>query len=208
MAWAPDYCTSAELKTWLRKTNTDGDTQLGQCIGAASRAIDAYCGRQFGSVSPAVTRYYTWDGGTYDCRSLLLTDDIHTTTSLVVAVDTDGDGDTDQTLTSGTDFDLWPANAAAESQPWRGILLRNASATPFNRYGRGLVVTAQFGWAAVPDEVVFATLTQASRFFGRRVAWYGVAGSPELGSEIRLLEKLDVDVANSVHHLRRVWAGV
>lgn len=207
MAWAPDYCTSVELKSWLRKTNTDADDLLAFCISDASRLVDAYCGRQFGSVSPAVTRYYTWDGGRYDYRDLILVDDIHTVTSLAVTVDTDGDGDSDATITNGTDFDLWPANAAAEGEPWKGILLRQASNTRWNRYARSLAVTAQFGWAAVPSAIKAATLMQAARFFGRRVAWYGVAGSPEMGSEVRLLEKLDPDVAVSLHKYKRVWAA-
>jgi hypothetical protein len=55
-----------------------------------------------------------------------------------------------------------------------------------------------------------ATLLQASRFHARRFSPYGVAGSPELGSELRLLAKLDADVelALSKAQLVRWWAAV
>jgi hypothetical protein len=59
-------------------------------------------------------------------------------------------------------------------------------------------VTALWGWTAVPVAVKQATLLQASRFFSRRHSPYGVAGSPELGSEIRLLARVDPDVGVSL----------
>lgn len=51
---------------------------------------------------------------------------------------------------------------------------------------------AQF--SPVPKPVSIATKLQASRWYKRRDAPFGVAGSPELGSELRLLPKLDPDV--------------
>jgi hypothetical protein len=41
-------------------------------------------------------------------------------------------------------------------------------------------------------------MLQASRFYARRDSPYGVAGSPDLGSEVRLLSKVDPDVAVSL----------
>jgi hypothetical protein len=52
--------------------------------------------------------------------------------------------------------------------------------------------TVQF--SPVPAEVKLATELQASRWAKRRDAPFGVAGSPELGSELRILAKLDPDV--------------
>lgn len=46
----------------------------------------------------------------------------------------------------------------------------------------------------VPGPVELACLIQASRWFKRKDAPFGIAGSPELGSELRLLSKLDPDV--------------
>ena len=207
MAWKPDYCTTAELKAWLRIGDAADDTLLAVAITAASRAVDGFCNRQFGDLTSAVTRYYTWDGTYEEGRALLLVDDLYTTTQLVVGIDTDGDGDADATVTSGTHFDLWPANAAADSVPWVGLQFRPATTTPLNRYARGVEIAARWGWAAVPSAVKQATLEQASRFFNRRNAPFGVAGSPDLGSELRLLERLDPDVAAGLGHLIRPWGA-
>jgi hypothetical protein len=207
MPWAPDYVLAADLKSWLRISDAVDDTLLAYAITTASRIIDAHCGRQFGQLTTAAVRYYTWDGTCYDRRSLLLTDDLYTVTDLVVALDTDGDGDTDQTLTDGTDFDLWPANAAADGHPWKGLLLRSASTNRFNRYARGTVITARWGWAAVPAAVVQATLLLAAELFARRNAPFGVAGSPEIGSEIRLLAKVDPDAVNALRPYVRALPG-
>jgi hypothetical protein len=46
----------------------------------------------------------------------------------------------------------------------------------------------------VPPTIKLATQLQASRWLKRRDAPFGIAGSPELGSELRLLAKLDPDV--------------
>lgn len=206
MAWAPDYVTVSELKSWMRITVSGEDTILGFTVTAASRAVDGFCNRQFGSITPAAARYYSWDGSCDGGRDLLLIDDLQTATDLVVGIDTDGDGDSDVTLVNGTDFDLWPANAAADGYPWIGLQLRPA-ATRFPRYARGTIVTAKWGWTAVPDAVVQATLFQGSRFFARRNAPFGVAGSPEVGSEVRLLDKLDADLEAGIGHLVRPWGA-
>ena len=46
----------------------------------------------------------------------------------------------------------------------------------------------------VPSSVKLAVLLQASRWVKRREAPFGIAGSPEMGNELRLLAKLDPDV--------------
>lgn len=58
----------------------------------------------------------------------------------------------------------------------------------------------------IPDAVKLACTIQAARFFKRRDAAFGVAGSPELGNELRLLAKLDPDVALLVS-AHKVWWG-
>lgn len=208
MAWAPDYCTDEELKDWLRIGDAVDDTLLAVAITTASRNVDAYCGRQFGQISTAADRYYTWDGATVDCRDALWIDDLYVTTDLVVAIDTDGDGDTDVTVVNGTDFDLWPYNAAADSVPWTRLVLRSANtAGRFNRYARGVKVTGRFGWAAVPTAVKQATVILAAELFARRNAPFGVAGSPEIGSEMRLLAKVDPDAINALRRYVRGMPG-
>lgn len=210
MAWAPDYCTATDLKTYLRIGDTADDTLLAVCATAASRAVDYSCNRQFGVLSSAAARYYTWAGEKLDGRQAIPIDDLQTVTSLAVAVDTDDNAVWETTITNGTDFDLWPYNATENAKPWTHIVLRTGVALgTFNRCARSVRVTAKFGWTTVPPLVVEATQLQAARFFSRRNATFGVAGSPEVGSEVRLLERLDPDVAVALRPVRRVsWGAV
>lgn len=209
MAWKPNYCSSAELAAYARIPvgDTDDDVQIGLAIVAASRAIDDYTDRQFGSIDPAAARAYTWPGTCIDGRRALPIDDVQTTTSLAVALDLDGDGTYEQALTNGTDYDLWPYNAAADGKPWTHVVLRPTAVAYFPCYARGVQVTAKFGWTAVPDPVKEAALLQANRFLKRRDAAFGVAGSPEMGSEVRLLERLDPDVKVALRPYRRLWGA-
>jgi hypothetical protein len=88
------------------------------------------------------------------------------------------------------------------------LAVRSASAvTPSGRKD-AIRITAAWGWDAVPDPIEEACLLQASRLLSRRDSPHGIAGSPEAGSEIRLLERLDPDVAISCRPFRRVWGAV
>lgn len=61
--------------------------------------------------------------------------------------------------------------------------------------------------STVPAGVNTATLIQAARFFKRRDSPYGVAGSPEMGSELRLQAKLDPDVYVMIKPYRAWWGA-
>jgi len=51
-----------------------------------------------------------------------------------------------------------------------------------------------------------ACLLQSSRIAARRDSPFGVAGSPETGSELRLLDRVDPDVAVTLsRYRRRAW---
>ncbi len=207
MAWKPDYVTTAEAKSYFRDAGSADDTLIGACITAASRAIDHRCHRQFGLTGSAAARVYTHVSGTrIDGRTALAIDDVQTTTGLAVAIDS-GSGVFGTALTSGTDFDLWPWNAAADGKPWTHVVLRPTAAAWFPCSARGVQVTANFGWTTVPTLVKQACLIQTSRFVMRRESPWGIAGSPDLGNEMRLLEKLDVDVALMLAPLVRVWGA-
>jgi hypothetical protein len=56
-----------------------------------------------------------------------------------------------------------------------------------------------------PAPVKLACMLQASRLVKRRDSPFGVAGSPEFGSELRLLSKLDPDVENLLRPYRIPW---
>lgn len=60
----------------------------------------------------------------------------------------------------------------------------------------------------IPAGVTQACLLQASRFFARRYSPFGIAGSPENGSELRLLSRVDPDVAVVLAPYRVWWGAV
>jgi hypothetical protein len=209
MAWKPDYCTLEQLKAQVRVTDTADDTAFQAAITAASRAIDHECGRQFGAVSPAAARTYTQDCAYYiDGRPALPIDDLSSASGLVVAIDDSDAGTYPTALTIGTDFTLWPYDADKDGKPWTHLLTRTTSAYTWPRYSNAVKVTGLFGWAAVPAVVSSACLIQAARFFVRRDASFGIAGSPELGNELRLLDRLDPDVAVLLSSVKRHWGAV
>lgn len=192
-----DYVSAAELKAYLRIADTDDDAQLAFAITAASRAIDLAAGRPFGLDDPAVARTYTWNGERLGKHgSLLSVDDISGATGLVVV--------NDGVTVDAADYSLHPANAALKGRPFTAILRTNGT---FSTGYQKVSVTAKFGWTAVPTVVKQACLIQASRFFQRRESPYGIAGSPDVGSEFRLLQKVDPDVGLMLSSVKR-WYGV
>ena len=220
MSWAPDYISSDDLKNYLRITDpqhtddNEDDAQIAIAITAASRAIDNYTFRQFGSVDPAVMRTYRYEGTTWNpfvaaprtylVGDTIVVDDLMTTTDLVViAKSATGDN---TTLTEGIDFKFLPLNAPADGKPW--TMIESAQGVSFPRRGGYVLITAKWGWTAIPGLVTQACLLQASRLMKRRDAPFGIAGSPEMGSEMRLLNALDPDLQVLLRPLRRHWGAV
>lgn len=195
MAWRPDYVTLAEMKAQLGidTLDTADDTLLSVMISTASRAVDTETNRQFGSANG--TRTYRAEWRDERAAYVAVIDDLMTATGLVVA---NGDAATI------TDYQLEPRNAAADGVPWERLVIPSAGAVlPVYPDYELDVTAAPWGWTAVPTEAKGATRLQVSRLFARRESPYGVAGSPDLGSEIRLLAKLDPDVAVAVAGLIR-----
>lgn len=202
MAWEPDYATEDELAEYLRINDTADDVQLALAITAASRAIDRSTSRQFGLVDAPEERYYT---AKFDARCYRWTvdvDDVVIVTGFAVAADT---GDDQTYATDVTDYSFQPANAGAKNRPYTKLLLRPGSTLPLAP--DAVRVTARWGWADVPETIKQATLLQASRFFVRRDAPFGVAGSPDSGTEMRLLAKVDPDVQVMVSPYVRWWGA-
>jgi hypothetical protein len=182
MAWAPNYVEVDDLAEFVRIPDDVDDAQLVLAVAAASRAVDRHCRRQFGLVAaPEVRAYRVRRAGSALVADI---DDLQTTTGLLVA---------GEAVASPV---LRPRNAVAKGKPWTSLEVSTAS------YGE-VEVTGRWGWTEVPDAVKEATLLQASRLFARRGSPYGIAGSPETGSELRLLAKVDPDVAVSLEDYRR-----
>lgn len=193
MAWAPDYVTDEDLRGYLRVDDLDDDVQAALARTGASRAIDYHCNRQFGQVDAVEQRFYTAWPDYERGRWSVTIDDLQTTDGLVVEVDG----------TTVTAYQLEPVNAVAKGKAWTELTFTASSEATPTGAEHEVAVTALWGWTAVPDAVVQAAVLQTSRLLKRRDAPFGVAGSPELGSEMRLLAKVDPDVAVVLHGYRR-----
>lgn len=198
MAWEPDYITEDELKDYARIGDDVDDVQVALAITSASRAVDDHCRRQFGKVAAPELRTYTARpdyskaarGRTYWVADV---DDFHTSVGLVVNVGTD----------VNTTHVLSPRNAQQEGRPWTRIHFTADSEFLPDGTADQLGIVAPWGWASVPATIRNATLLQGSRFLVRRNAPFGIAGSPELGNELRLLSKVDPDVALMLRKYKR-----
>lgn len=197
MGLSPSYASTPELAAYLRVGDNDDDVQLGLALTAASRAIDRTCKRQFGLADSVQTRIYTPRIGP-DARYLVDIDDVMSSVGMSVEVDFTGDGTFASTLTAYT---VNPVNAEFDEKPWTQL----ATQTGLPLVANSVRVTAQWGWTSVPDTVKQACLLQASRFHARRNSPFGISGSPQAGGELRLLAKVDVDVAVVLRPYTRRW---
>lgn len=191
MAWAPDYVSATDIATYLGVSDTVDNALYSTWATAASRAVDRKCNRQFGKLSVAASRtyrrpaYYVADLGLW----VVDIDDVFDLTGMTV-------GGVAYASSGAT---LLPDNAPADSKPWTALGFTSDPCTTRTP----LVVTALFGWASVPTQVIAACQLQAARWNFRRNAPAGVAGSPDSGSEVRLLAKLDPDVSTTLVGLSR-----
>jgi hypothetical protein len=196
MAWAPDYATADELASYLRITDDVDDVELALANTSASRAIDHSCNRQFGQIdAPEQRTYYArpdYRGGYW----VVDVDDFMAVTGVGIVVDG----------TDVTEYQLEPVNAAQMDRPFTRVAFTADSEAQPTVHPHEVLMTARWGWSAVPDTVHQANLLQASRFFKRRDAPFGVAGSPDTGSEMRLLAKVDPDVAVMLRDYMRLRA--
>lgn len=196
MPWAPDYITPAELKAYLRINPDDDvdDDEIADACTVASRAVDGTCGRQFGQVDAIESRIYVAQYSVAEAAWFAVIDDLQTLTGLAVT-------DEDDDVIAADDYRLLPLNNAAKGWPYERIRLPAAGE---------YTIEGRWGWAEVPTAVKLACKLQGSRFMARRDSPYGVAGSPEDGSEVRLLARVDPDVEVSLRrgkYVRAWWAA-
>ncbi len=198
MAWRPDYITPGDLRSYRRIGDTGDDVELAEAISSASRAIDEATDRQFGKTEAVETR--TYEAGWSDDAGLYVAeiDDVQTLTGLVVTVN-------GATVTSGN-YRLWPRNADKLGRPWERLYLKTVTPDPLGCGLGEVTVAATFGWTAVPTTIANACKLQASRFFADRNMPHGIAGSPEMGNEMRLLAKVHPDVEVMLEPYKRAGA--
>lgn len=196
MAWRPDYTTLARAKEYARISDTVDDVELAVWITAASRAIEDRTNRQFGNTVSTTVKTYR-QVPVYDRKKGLWVfeiDDLQSSAGLLV---------------NGVAFNtasatLLPDNAPGDGEPYR--MLGTVYAPYQQAPGVPQINTlssAVWGWASVPPGVEAACWLQLNRWSVRRDSPYGVAGSPDQSTEMRLLARLDPDVATTLAGLSR-----
>ena len=171
------YVTLEDIKSRLGGATVDGgDTLLEARITSACRAIDVHCGQFFYDSGAATAR-------TFRPRSIhrLKVDPFSTTTGLVVAADTSDDG-TFATTWAAADYevDYFGDNP---SYPFDTIVAVGAYTFPiYYRRRRTVQVTARWGWAAVPQNVLEAATILSVDLWKRKDTPFGIAtGSVDFG---------------------------
>ena len=203
MAVVNGYATLAEAKGFLSISDSVDDTLLENMIEAASRSIDRIANRRFYLDSTASARQYR-----VSSPVILYTDDIGTTTGLIVQTDDDGDGVFETTLTLNTDYIMDPLTALSLGRPFTQITIVSTSNTfPIfpglfqNGLRPGVQVTARFGWPSVPDDINQACLILTADLYKRKDSPGGILGLGDLGA-IRM-SPLGRDVTQIVRAYRK-----
>lgn len=181
---ANDYVTVDQLQARIGIEATDpSETPLLTIAAeAASRQVDAICGRRFYVDAVASTRVFR----TRDPYLLQLPpgSDISTTTGLVVAVDRNDDGVAEETW-AASDYLVDPENQIGPTgEPWPVTAITSyLKDFPVVSRHRPVFVTAAWGWpTAPPPAVVTATLIAAAELWKLKDAPLGVAGFGEYGA--------------------------
>lgn len=183
MAIGDPYATLAELKLYADVTKATFDDLLTDALDAATEGIELVCDRQFNKETAATARPFKALTPT-----LVMVDDFHTTTGLVVATDEDGDGVYETTLEASS-YQLEPVGGVVNGRPgWPFTRIRFLDGVTVPTGERASVqVTAQWGWAAVPKPVKQSCLILAEELYKLKDAPFGVAGNGTYG-EIRVRE--------------------
>lgn len=193
------YATLAQVKSALRlpPTDTVDDAAIELNLAAADEAINAYCGRTFGTAAADSTRKYA--AGKADCVEV---DDL----TAITTVEYSTDGSTWSTTTS---YQAEPLNQFSDGLTWPYTRLRAISNFSWPVY-QGLAtvrVTGRFAFGSIPSQVVQAAVLQTVRWVKRPDAPYGVAGFDAIGA-VRVSRSMDPDVEVLLQPYRRYRAAL
>ena len=176
------YATLAQVNYALAFTtgaDTSRDAILERQVGAVSRAIDNLTARRF--YGTAETRYYTADS-----KKEVNVDDL---TSISTGLYSDLDGDLTYSITwAGTDYLLWPFNAALDGWPYDRILLHPKGRYFFPIHAKAIKVSATFGFCATgsqPSAITEACILATEQLFKRKDAIFGVTGPAGFSYELK-----------------------
>jgi len=197
MAIVNGYITLAGLKNYLKIDDSVEDTLLEQIVESASRSIDRIANRRFYLDATASARTYRPIG-----NLRVITDDIGSTSGLILKTDPNSTGTYLTTFTLNTDYIAEPTNALAKGRPvnYLTIVGSTALSLPVN-YWPQVQVTAKWGWPEVPDDIEQATYILSADLYKRKDSIGGVLGLSELGA-IRM-SPLGRDIAAMVRAYKR-----
>ena len=194
-----DYATSSDVATFMGAAlSTNYTNAVVLALSAASRAVDAFCGRDFETgINTASTMQV-------EVRSLWRAEtprDFYSTAGLVVALDNDGDGVAETTVAS-TGYQLYPLNgylSGVGTVPFHEIRLTDQY-FPCGNVRPVLHVTALWGWATIPDPVKRATVQIAAQKLKDPETPFGVAGFDQFGA-VRV--RMDPRIAEALQPYKR-----
>lgn len=191
------YATLTQVKAALRITDSVDDVMLNLSLASTDEAINAFCGRTFGTASVDTTRYYAAAKA-----DSLEVDDLQSITTVEVSKD-------GATWSATTDYQAEPLNQFTDGLTWPITRLRAINNFAFyNMQGIQTVrVTGKFAFGSVPSSVTQAAVMQAARLFKRADSPLGVAGWGDLGS-FRVSKALDPDVEVLLTPYRRYRAAL
>lgn len=193
------YATLTQLKSALRLTDSIDDTNLTLALNSAEEAINAWCGRTFGSAGTAVTTRYYAAGKADDVE----VDDL----TSITTVEWSRDG---STWTATTDYQAEPLNRFTDGMTWPITRLRtiNAFAWPVMNGVQTVRVTGIYQFGSIPSSVTQAAVLQASRVFARLSSPLGISGFSEGIGAMYVRGGLDVDVQQLLMPYRRYRAAL
>ncbi len=177
------YVSLDEFKRWVRGAHPNvavDDVEFGLALDSATQEIRGHCGRDFNRDTSASAR-------SFHCTNPLVArvDDFHTTTGLIVKTDDDDDGTFETTWTITTDFVLEPTDGRVDGLDgfpyWRIVAVGSRSFPTSGRRPR-LQVTAQWGWAAIPDPVRRSTFVVGHAAYEDRNAPAGMGPEEPFGA--------------------------
>lgn len=186
--------TLANFKTFARvETASVDDVFLQAALDAAETTVRSTTGRYLAVAGSATARSYVPNGS-----AILRFDDCTSVTSIV---------DDGTTLVAGTDYQLEPVNAlniAGETVPYTQARRLGGVWSSSTEGKATIVVTAPWGWAAIPSWAVSATLILARDIVQARDQVGGVAGFGEFGA-VRVRENPMVAAILAPHRRVESW---
>ena len=204
MAITNGYATLTQIKNYLSISDSTDNDLLEDLVESSSRSIDRIANRRFYADAAASARKYRAYSDVF-----IYTDDISSTSGLIVKIDEGGNGTFNKTLTLDTDYILDPLTASDLGRPFTQLtMVSNTESWPIfpgitqNGLRPGVEVTAKWGWPSVPDDITTACLILTADLYKRKDAPGGVLGLGDLG--VIRMSPVGRDVSNMVRAYQKI----